>query len=226
MRESTGPDLSLECRLQGKEEVWRQQLQVMRGKDQGVQPSGESACVIRPLNQWKASGPIWPDPATTRTGGLEWGHNNLTILAVLSGSKRHSTSPPKGLFCVAQDTGAALKDSERHHPVSTDLSASVSSGYHGTWTLGIGLWLLLERQILRAPLRQALRGLCLRLRLEPFSHSLKTLPTEPMKRWYPQRKRQLSSLVLKVPDAVVGEGETPESACVISRGCRSSLAMQ
>lgn len=63
------------------------------------------------------------------------------------------------------------------------MSIHVSSGYRGTWTLDVGLWLLREGLILRAPLRQARSGLCLRLRLEPSPHSLKTLPTELMKQW-------------------------------------------
>lgn len=93
------------------------------------------------------------------------------------------------MFCTSLNAGAALEASERRHSASTDyaVSVSVSSGYQGTWTLDMGLWLLLEGLILLAPLRQARRrlclGLCLRLRLEPSFHSLKTLPTEPMKLW-------------------------------------------
>lgn len=114
---------------------------------------------------------------------MEWDHHDLTILVVQSGSRGHSTSPLKVLFCMALITGVALKASTRRHPVSTDYAVSVSLGYRGTRDLSMALWLLREGLILRSPLSQAQSGLCLRLRLEPSPHSSKTLPTEPMKRW-------------------------------------------
>lgn len=149
-------------------------------------------CVIRPLNQWKAS-PTWPDPAAPL--GLEtWSgapQSDYPCSPVVVGGG-HPTPHFKVLFFIALNTGASLKASERRHPASTDyaVSISVSSGYRGSWTLDLELWLLLEGLeglILRAPLRQPrsrlCRGLCLRLRLEPSPHSLMTLPTEPMKLW-------------------------------------------
>lgn len=51
---------------------------------------------------------------------MEWDHHDLTILVVQSGSRGHSTSPLKVLFCVTLITGVALKASTRRHPVSTD----------------------------------------------------------------------------------------------------------
>lgn len=117
------------------------------------------------------------------------GHHNLTTLHDSRGGRGHPTPRFKVLFFIALNAGASLKASERRHPTSTDyaVSVSVSSGYLGTWTLDLELWLLLEGLILRVPLRQPrsrlCRGLCLRLRLEPSPHSLMTLPTEPMKPW-------------------------------------------